>query len=130
MQSYNEHKENFRRIFSANLRKYMRLYDMNQTDLANRLNVSPQSVSYWCSGKKTPGIDKIDEMCNLFHCLRSDLMEEKNEQKTNLTQPTDLIVYDDKLPTDILISLEMKKMSQAKLDALLQYSILLNKTEG
>ena len=132
MQSYEEHKANFTRIFSANLQRYMKLYDLNQTDLAKKLKVSPQAVSYWCSGKKAAGIDKIDEMCILVHCKRSDLMEEETENETLSNREFDILATHtmDELPTDILINLEMKKMSQAKLDALLAYSVLLNKTEG
>lgn len=37
------------------------------------------SVSNWCKGTKTPRMDKVDAMCKLFNCRRSDLMELKTD---------------------------------------------------
>ena len=66
--------------FSKNMQTYMEYYRLTQTDLANSLNVSQASVSKWVLGTAFPRINKIDEMCNIFHCSRSDLIE--REQTT------------------------------------------------
>lgn len=66
----------FNAIFSKRLKYYLKKYDMTQSDLAKRLNVSTQSVTNWCKGDKSPRMNKIDAMCQLFHCKRSDLMED------------------------------------------------------
>ena len=65
----------YNEIFAENLKRYLDLNDMSQTDLARRLGVSAQSVTNWCSGKKSPRMDKVDAMCAIFNCNRSDLME-------------------------------------------------------
>ena len=65
----------YNEIFAENLKRYLDLNDMSQTDLARRLGVSAQSVTNWCAGKKSPRMDKVDAMCKIFGCNRSDLME-------------------------------------------------------
>lgn len=66
----------FNIIFSKNLKRYLLEYDMTQNDLAKKLGVGTSTVSYWCKGEKTPRMDKVDAMCSLFNCKRSDLMSE------------------------------------------------------
>lgn len=72
-------EKEFNQIFPERLRYYLNKYDLTQTDLAHRLGVSTQSVTNWCKGAKSPRMDKIDAMCKIFHCRRSDLMEEPKE---------------------------------------------------
>ena len=62
-------------IFANRLNYFMNKYDLTQADLARRLNVSTAAVSYWCKGTKSPRMDKLDAMCEIFHCKRSDFME-------------------------------------------------------
>lgn len=71
--------QEFNEIFSKRLKYYLGKKDMTQADLARLLGVSTQSVTNWCKGSKSPRMDKIDAMCNIFHCRRSDLMEEHKE---------------------------------------------------
>jgi transcriptional regulator with XRE-family HTH domain len=53
---------------------------MTQAELAKRLGVGTTSVYNWCNGLKTPRMDKVDAMCEIFHCNRSDLMQDKPEE--------------------------------------------------
>ncbi len=72
--------EEFNTIFSKRLRFYLNKYNMTQIDLSKRLGVGTTSVYNWCNGIKTPRMDKVDAMCNIFNCSRSDLMEEKEDE--------------------------------------------------
>ena len=72
-------EQEFNAVFSKRLRYYLKKYDMTQAELANRLGVGTTSVYNWCNGIKTPRMDKVDAMCDLFHCKRSDLIEEKED---------------------------------------------------
>lgn len=72
-------EQEFNAVFSKRLRYYLKKYDMTQAELANRLSVGTTSVYNWCNGIKTPRMDKVDAMCDLFHCKRSDLIEEKED---------------------------------------------------
>lgn len=76
-------EQEFNVIFSKRLRYYLNKHDMTQLELAKKLGVGTTSVYNWCNGIKTPRMDKVDAMCNLFHCNRSDLMEEKTEESSD-----------------------------------------------
>lgn len=71
-------ENDFNKLFSKNLKMYMELNNINQAELARRLNVSTAAVNTWCNGLKSPRMDKVDSMCSIFGCRRSDLIEDKN----------------------------------------------------
>lgn len=71
-------EEDFNKIFSQRLRYYLNKSGMTQAELATKLGVGTTSVYNWCNAVKTPRMDKVDAMCALFDCKRSDLMEEKS----------------------------------------------------
>lgn len=75
--------EEFNKIFSKKLRYYLNKYEMTQLELSKRLGVGTTSVYNWCNGIKTPRMDKVDAMCEIFHCKRSDLIDENPEQAEN-----------------------------------------------
>ena len=75
----------FNEVFSQRLQYYMGLHKITQVDLAKRLGVGTTSVHNWCSGIKTPRMDKVDKMCQIFGCLRSDLINEVSSESFTLT---------------------------------------------
>lgn len=81
-------EQEFNEIFSKRLKYYLSKKDMTQADLARLLGVSTQSVTNWCKGTKSPRMDKIDAMCDIFNCRRSDLMEEPTEESYYLDAET------------------------------------------
>jgi len=50
-------------------------YNMSQGDLAEKLNVSRQSVSKWETGASTPDLDKLIAMSELFHVTLDELVK-------------------------------------------------------
>lgn len=68
----------FNAIFSKNLRRRLEISGMTQAELARKLGVGTTSVSNWCKGTKVPRMDKVDAMCAIFSCRRSDLMEDRD----------------------------------------------------
>lgn len=78
-------EQKFNAVFSKRLRYYLSEYNMTQAELAKRLGVGTTSVYNWCNGLKTPRMDKVDAMCDLFHCSRSDLMSDENTEHSTLT---------------------------------------------
>lgn len=72
----------FNEIFSERLKYYLEKYEITQVELSKRLGVGTTSVYNWCNGIKTPRMDKIDAMCKIFHCQRSDLINETENSKT------------------------------------------------
>ena len=73
--------EEFNAIFSKRLRYYLNKYGMTQLELSKRLGVGTTSVYNWCNGIKTPRMDKVDSMCKIFNCKRSDLIEDKADEE-------------------------------------------------
>ena len=49
----------------------------SQEELAEKLNVSRQSVSKWESNNTYPETDKIVQICNIFNCSMDDLINDK-----------------------------------------------------
>ena len=68
------------RAFGLNLKKYLSLYDMKQNELAKRLGVGTSTVNNWVQGKKIPRMSKVDAMCKMFGCSRSDFIDEASEK--------------------------------------------------
>ncbi|MBP3451595.1 MAG: helix-turn-helix transcriptional regulator [Agathobacter sp.] len=69
------------------------LHKMSQGDLAEKLNVSRQSVSKWETGASVPELDKLIMMSELFHItmdelVKSDTIPEKNTEETSEPQTT------------------------------------------
>ena len=60
--------------FSENLYRLRQQKGLSQEQLAERLNVSRQSVSKWESGAGYPEMDKILVLCDLFSCTMDELM--------------------------------------------------------
>lgn len=67
----------YNELFAKNLRYFLEKYDMTQADLAKRLNVGTTTVYSWVHAMKTPRMSKVDALCNIFNCTRSDLMTEQ-----------------------------------------------------
>jgi len=74
------------KVFSNNLKAYMKIRNMAQAELAEKLGCTQSTVSTWIVGIAFPRIDKLDKMCEIFHCKRSDLMEREHTEKTILEQ--------------------------------------------
>lgn len=72
-------EKEFNQVFSRRLRQYLEANDMTQNALAKRLGVGPTSVYNWCNGIKSPRMDKVDAMCEIFHCRRSDLIIDQED---------------------------------------------------
>ena len=69
----------------SNIKTRRKQLGYTQTELAKKLGVGTTSVYNWCNGIKSPRMDKVDAMCDLFHCNRSDLMEDKSTTSSELT---------------------------------------------
>ena len=75
----------YKKIFSKNLRYYMNKYNKKQSDLINDLGFSSSTISNWCTVEKLPRMDKVQILADYFHINKSDLLEDKsnfNEEET------------------------------------------------
>jgi len=68
-------------IIGSNIRLLIEKKNISQAELGRRLNVSAQAVSNWINGNTSIRMDKIDKMCEVFNCSRSDILEKHTESK-------------------------------------------------
>ena len=108
-------EQEFNAVFSKRLRYYLSEYNMTQAELAKRLGVGTTSVYNWCNGLKTPRMDKVDAMCRIFNCLRSDLIDEKKKTENN-----PISLQEEKKEHELLEV--YRKLSDENKDKTVQYS--------
>jgi len=62
--------------FGDNLRKLRKMKKLSQENLAEKMNVSRQSVSKWETRDAYPEMNNILELCKIFHCNINDLVND------------------------------------------------------
>lgn len=67
--------------FSENLQCLRKQKNITQEQLAEQLDVSRQSVSKWESGQSYPEMEKLLQICNMFHC-NMDILVQGDISKT------------------------------------------------
>lgn len=67
----------YKKVFSKNLKKYMRINNKEQIDLINDLGFNKSAVSTWCNGTRLPRMDKVQMLADYFGIEKSDLIEDK-----------------------------------------------------
>lgn len=73
-------EDEYKKIFSENLRYYMDLKGKNQIDLMYDLDLSSSTVSNWCTGLKLPRMDKIQMLADYLGIRKSDLIEKRTDE--------------------------------------------------
>lgn len=76
-------EDEYKKIFSNNLKYYMNLHQKNQSDLINDLGFNKSAISTWCNGTRLPRMDKVDILAKYFNIKRSDLIEDKSNEPKN-----------------------------------------------
>ena len=69
-----------REIFVKNLKYFMELRGVSQSDICKALNVASATVSDWCNGKKYPRVDTIQHLADLLGVRFSTLTTENSPQ--------------------------------------------------
>lgn len=65
-------------VFAKNLKYYMSINNKTRNDICEALGFSYYTFSDWINGKKYPRMDKVEKLANYFNILKSDLIEDKN----------------------------------------------------
>lgn len=78
-------------VFARNLRYYMERKGKTQKELADIVGVSAPTMNDWIKAKKYPRIDKIEILADYFGILKSDLIEEKSEERKEMQEKNDII---------------------------------------
>lgn len=104
-------EKDFNEIISRNIAFFMSLNGYNQVEIAKAIGVSEASVSTWLNAKKSPRMDKVDKMCELFGISRDDLLISNHEQSYYTDKETQEIA------DDIKNNKELKLLFSAARDA-------------
>lgn len=91
--------------------------NMDQLELAKRLNVSNKTISSWEQNRTQPKMEMIEAMCKIFQCTKADFVSERTDLVTSNAQ-TDVFIetkyknsdghlssYADKLTNESLVQL-------------------------
>ena len=62
--------------FGENLYNLRKMAKLSQEKLAEKMEVSRQSVSKWENGESYPEMENIMKLCSIFHCKINDLVHE------------------------------------------------------
>ena len=62
--------------FGENIYNLRKAAKMSQEKLAEKMDVTRQSVSKWENGESYPEMEKIMKLCDVFHCKINDLVHE------------------------------------------------------
>jgi len=76
-------------MLSDNIRKYRKLNHMSQDELAEKLEVTRQSISLWETGQTQPSLENIVALTKLFNVSTDDLLAE-DEPKPVYNDASDL----------------------------------------
>ena len=74
----------------------MEINQKTQIDIINDLGINKSAISTWCNGTRLPRMDKVDMLAKYLHCKRSDLLEDKTEEKKEETEQSYYINEDAK----------------------------------
>lgn len=95
-----EEKET-QKIFSDNLKYYLKQNNKTQLDLANAIGVSNTTINNYVKGYNAPRMDKVDKICKYLGVSRSDLMEERIKDKTQKSKNQDISTIVDDLMNNL-----------------------------
>ena len=69
---------------AKNLKYYIERSGKDRRELAEIWGFPYSTITEWINGKKYPRIDRIEVMADYFGVLKSDLIEDKKEQPTEI----------------------------------------------
>ena len=90
--------------FGENLRQIRKSKKMSQEQLAEKVNVTRQSVSKWENGESYPEMNNILELCKIFNCKLNDLVH---------TDMTDISSLDEEIVMNV-VKFNEKKQKEVK----------------
>ena len=74
-------------MISRNLKSLRKKYQYTQDDIAEKLNVSRQSIAKWESGESTPDIYNCIKLAELFNVELNDLVNHSEEESGLVIPP-------------------------------------------
>lgn len=69
--------------------------NLTQDDVAEKLNVTRQTVSKWETNQSTPDFDKIAPLCKLYGMTPNELLTEENDKQEENNESSDEFSWDE-----------------------------------
>lgn len=85
-------------IISSNIKRLISQKKTTQKELANKLGVSEASMTDYCNGKRTPGVDFFVALKNLYNISIDDFLTKRINPSTN-SFPSIEVTYDQNIMT-------------------------------
>ena len=70
-----------KKIFSRNLLRHIEKSEKTQKEIADSINVSPQTFNTWCQGIALPRMGKVQALADYFNIKKSDLLDEDSSSE-------------------------------------------------
>ena len=93
--------EEQKRIFSKNLNKFLSQSQKTQKEVAEAINVSPQTFNTWCPGIALPRMGKVQKLADYFGILKSDLIDDKEDSDLTSRDKRDIAKDLDRIMAEI-----------------------------
>lgn len=65
-----------KKIFARNLNKLLELNEKSQREVAEAIDVSPQTFNTWCQAIAIPRMGKVQRLADYFHVPKSYLIDD------------------------------------------------------
>lgn len=87
-------------VMAKNISRYMKEYNLSAKELSERLDEPYTTVLSWKNAKNYPRIDKIEKMCDIFHCTKSQLIEKPAETDGLSKEKAELMRFVQSVPEE------------------------------
>lgn len=67
---------------SKNIKKLRKQNNITQDELAEKLFITRQTVSYWETGRSQPALDMLDDLAEALNCSPLDIIGSKRQNMT------------------------------------------------
>lgn len=96
-------------MLSDNIKKYRKANNLSQEELAEKINVTRQSISLWETGKTQPSIDILVNLASVLGVTTDELLTSSNDASiTTIEDVPPKAIESDNLPKDTRSRREIK----------------------
>jgi len=74
-------EEDLKKIIGKNIQDYRKLFNLSQTELAEKINYSDKAVSKWERGESLPDVLVLKEIADIFEITVNDLLGYETKKK-------------------------------------------------
>ncbi len=67
---------------SKNIKRLRKQNNLTQDELAEKLFITRQTISYWETGRSQPALDMLDDLAEALNCSPLDIISSKRQKMT------------------------------------------------